>query len=216
MDEVNRRLAGILAADVASYSAKIGADDAETLARVRTLRTDVIELLAATTVGACSKQWATGFWWSSPARCRHCAVPSPSKNAQADGCYPRRAGGEELVTQLRNSPVSSTLFRVFALRNVDAGGSKSTACHSEREFRSRSLGRVPAYVHRKDELASRCRSSGWHLPVPRSFASPTASVYFERPDEFNRALENSCAKHSAKRASRRWARRVRRSRPVRA
>jgi class 3 adenylate cyclase len=78
MEEVNRRLAGILAADVVGYSAKMGADDADTLARVRTLRTAVIEPLAATTVGACSNPWATGFWWSSPARCRHCAVPSPS------------------------------------------------------------------------------------------------------------------------------------------
>jgi adenylate cyclase len=42
MDEVNRRLAGILAADVVGYSAKMGADDADTLARVRTLRTKVI------------------------------------------------------------------------------------------------------------------------------------------------------------------------------
>jgi class 3 adenylate cyclase len=48
MDEVNRRLAGILAADVVGYSAKMGADDAKTLARVRTLRTEVIEPLAAT------------------------------------------------------------------------------------------------------------------------------------------------------------------------
>ena len=34
MEEVNRRLAGILAADVVGYSAKMGADDADTLALV--------------------------------------------------------------------------------------------------------------------------------------------------------------------------------------
>ena len=34
MEEVNSRLAGILAADVVGYSAKMGADDADTLARV--------------------------------------------------------------------------------------------------------------------------------------------------------------------------------------
>jgi hypothetical protein len=34
MEEVNRRLAGILAVDVVGYSAKMGADDADTLARV--------------------------------------------------------------------------------------------------------------------------------------------------------------------------------------
>jgi adenylate cyclase len=37
-----------LAVDVVGYSAKMGADDADTLARVRTLRTVVIEPLAAT------------------------------------------------------------------------------------------------------------------------------------------------------------------------
>jgi hypothetical protein len=36
MLEVNRRLAGIPAADVVSYSVRMGADDMGTLARVRT------------------------------------------------------------------------------------------------------------------------------------------------------------------------------------
>jgi class 3 adenylate cyclase len=38
MDEANRRLAGILAADVVGYSAMVGTDEPATLARVRTLR----------------------------------------------------------------------------------------------------------------------------------------------------------------------------------
>ena len=41
-----RRLAAILAADVVGYSAMIGADEPGTLARVRALRTEVIEPLA--------------------------------------------------------------------------------------------------------------------------------------------------------------------------
>ena len=44
---ITRRLAGILAADVVGYSAMVGADEPGTLARVRALRTDVVEPLAA-------------------------------------------------------------------------------------------------------------------------------------------------------------------------
>ena len=42
MDEVQRRLAAILAADVVGYSTMVGKDEPATLARVRALRTDVL------------------------------------------------------------------------------------------------------------------------------------------------------------------------------
>ena len=45
--DIERRLAGILAADVVGYSAMVGADEPGTLARVRALRRDVIEPLLA-------------------------------------------------------------------------------------------------------------------------------------------------------------------------
>ena len=54
-------VAGILAADVVGYSAKMGADDAKTLARVRTLRTEVIEPQAATHGGRLFKAMGDGF-----------------------------------------------------------------------------------------------------------------------------------------------------------
>ena len=56
-----RRLAAILAADVVGYSAMIGADEAGTLARVRGLRTEVIEPLAATHEGRLFKTTGDGF-----------------------------------------------------------------------------------------------------------------------------------------------------------
>ncbi len=51
MGETSRRLAGILAADVVGFSAKVGADEPGTLARVGALRTDVAEPLAGTHSG---------------------------------------------------------------------------------------------------------------------------------------------------------------------
>ena len=88
MDEVNRRLAGILAADVVGYSAKMGADDAKTLARVRTLRTDVIEPLAATHGGRLFKTMGDGFLVEFPSAVQalRCAIAiQTALNAQAEG-----------------------------------------------------------------------------------------------------------------------------------
>ena len=42
MGEVNRRLAGVLAADVVGYSAMVGTDEPGTLGRVRALRSEII------------------------------------------------------------------------------------------------------------------------------------------------------------------------------
>ena len=88
MDEVNRRLAGILAADVVGYSAKMGADDAKTLAHVRTLRTDVIEPLAATHGGRLFKTIGDGFLVEFPSTVQalRCAIAiQTALNAQAEG-----------------------------------------------------------------------------------------------------------------------------------
>ena len=88
MEEVNRRLAGILAADVVGYSAKMGADDADTLARVRTLRSAVIEPLAATHGGRLFKSMGDGFLVEFPSAVQalRCAIAIQSAlNAQAEG-----------------------------------------------------------------------------------------------------------------------------------
>ena len=88
MDEVNRRLAGILAADVVGYSAKMGADDAKTLARVRTLRTEVIEPLAATHGGRLFKTTGDGFLVEFPSAVQalRCAIAiQTALNAPAEG-----------------------------------------------------------------------------------------------------------------------------------
>ena len=88
MDENDRRLAGILAADVTGYSAKMGADDADTIARVRTLRTDVIEPLAATHGGRLFKTMGDGFLVEFPSSVQalRCAIAiQTALNAQAEG-----------------------------------------------------------------------------------------------------------------------------------
>ena len=59
--EANRRLAGILAADVVGYSAMVGADEPSTLARVRALRADVVEPLAAAHEGRVFKTTGDEF-----------------------------------------------------------------------------------------------------------------------------------------------------------
>src|SRR5262249_10701804 len=88
MQDVNRRLAGILAADVVGYSAKMGSDDADTLARVRTLRAGVIERFAAAHGGRLFKSIGDGFLVEFPSAVQalRCAIAVQSAlNAHAEG-----------------------------------------------------------------------------------------------------------------------------------
>jgi adenylate cyclase len=88
MDDAQRRLAGILAADIVGYSAKMGADDSDTLSRVRTLRTSVIEPMAATHGGRLFKVMGDGFLVEFPSAVQalRCAIAIQSVlNAEAEG-----------------------------------------------------------------------------------------------------------------------------------
>ena len=88
MSDASRRLAGILAADVVGYSAKVGADEPATLARVRGLRVEVIEPLAATHGGRLFKTTGDGFFveFASAVQALRCAIAiQDTLRAQADG-----------------------------------------------------------------------------------------------------------------------------------
>jgi adenylate cyclase len=88
MGEVTRRLAGILAADVVGYSAMVGADEPSTLARVRALRADVVEPLAAAHEGRVFKTTGDGFLaaFASAVQALHCAIAiQDALRAQTDG-----------------------------------------------------------------------------------------------------------------------------------
>jgi adenylate cyclase len=76
MDDANRRLAGILAADVVGYSAMVGKDEPATLARVRTLRTDLVEPLATEHGGRLFKTTGDGFLiaFASAVQALRCAI----------------------------------------------------------------------------------------------------------------------------------------------
>ena len=76
VDDANRRLAGILAADVVGYSAMVGTDEPATLARVRTLRTDLVEPLAAEHGGRLFKTTGDGFLaaFASAVQALRCAI----------------------------------------------------------------------------------------------------------------------------------------------
>jgi class 3 adenylate cyclase len=83
-----RRLAAILAADVVGYSAMVGADEPVTLARVRALRADVIEPLAATHEGRLFKTTGDGFFveFASAVQALRCAISiQDTLRAEADG-----------------------------------------------------------------------------------------------------------------------------------
>jgi adenylate cyclase len=88
MDEANRRLAGILAADVVGYSAMVGRDEPSTLARVRSLRTDLIEPVAAEHGGRLFKTTGDGFLaaFASAVQALRCAITIQKRlSAEPDG-----------------------------------------------------------------------------------------------------------------------------------
>src|SRR5215468_7716106 len=88
MDDANRRLAGILAADVVSYSAMVATDEPGTLARVRTLRTDLVEPLAAAHGGRLFKTTGDGFLiaFASAVQALRCAIAIQERlNSEPNG-----------------------------------------------------------------------------------------------------------------------------------
>src|SRR5215467_3560183 len=88
MNDANRRLAGILAADVVGYSAMVGKDEPATLARVRTMRTDIIEPLAASHGGRLFKTTGDGFLaaFASAVQALRCAIAIQERlNSEPDG-----------------------------------------------------------------------------------------------------------------------------------
>src|ERR1700760_903994 len=88
MGETNRRLAGILAADIVGYSAMVGIDEPGTLARVRRLRTEVIEPLAGAHGGRLFKTTGDGFFmaFASAVQALRCAIAlQEALGAQPDG-----------------------------------------------------------------------------------------------------------------------------------
>jgi adenylate cyclase len=88
MNDANRRLAGILTADVVGYSAMVGWDEPGTLARVRTLHTDLIEPMAATYGGRLFKTTGDGFLaaFASAVQALRCAIVIQERlNSESDG-----------------------------------------------------------------------------------------------------------------------------------
>ncbi len=88
MSEGKRRLAGILAADVVGYSAMVAADEPASLARVRALRTGIIEPAAAAHDGRLFKTMGDGFLleFASAVQALQCAIAiQTALNAQEGG-----------------------------------------------------------------------------------------------------------------------------------
>ena len=57
-----RRLAAILAADVVGFSSLMGQDEEGTLARIKSLRREVVEPKVKSITGEYSRPRAMGFW----------------------------------------------------------------------------------------------------------------------------------------------------------
>jgi class 3 adenylate cyclase len=73
----SRRLAAILAADVAGYSRLMGADEEGTLERLKALRRELVDPKIAEHRGRIAKTTGDGLlWWSLPASSMRCVARS--------------------------------------------------------------------------------------------------------------------------------------------
>lgn len=93
MHEPERRLAGIVAADVVGYSRLLGQDEAATLARVRALRSEIIEPQAAAHAGRLFKTTGDGFLLAFPSAVQalRCALAIQAAQ-RAEGALQLRIG----------------------------------------------------------------------------------------------------------------------------
>ena len=89
-----RRLAAILAADVVGYSRQMAADEPGTLARLRTLRAEIIDPLVTEHGGRLFKTMGDGFLveFASAVQALQCALAIQSRMAEHDGALPMRIG----------------------------------------------------------------------------------------------------------------------------
>ena len=73
---VERRLAAILAADVAGYTRLMGADEEGTLDRLKAHCRELIDRKSESIAAVSYRPPAMGCWWSSQASSTRCAAPS--------------------------------------------------------------------------------------------------------------------------------------------
>ena len=92
---VERRLAAILAADVAGYSRLMAADEIGTLEALKACRREIVDPAIATTTAASSKPPATACWSSSqalltPCTCVIAVQKMANQTAEAPNSIPHR------------------------------------------------------------------------------------------------------------------------------
>jgi hypothetical protein len=75
VDRVERRLAAILAGDIAGYSRLMSVDEEGTLHDLKVHRKELVDPKITSIAAASSRQRAMGSWWSSSAWSTLCAAP---------------------------------------------------------------------------------------------------------------------------------------------
>ena len=90
-ERVERRLAAVLAADVAGYSRLMGADEEGTLARLKAVRTDLVDPAVASNRGRIVKTTGDGMLveFSSAVDAARCAVEVQSGMAHRNTAVPQ-------------------------------------------------------------------------------------------------------------------------------
>jgi adenylate cyclase len=89
-ERIQRRLAAILAADVASYSRLMRRDDAKTLLALKSLRKDILQPLLAKHVGRIVKLMGDGVLVEFATAVHAESVLNPTKGGHLEGTQARQ------------------------------------------------------------------------------------------------------------------------------
>src|SRR3954468_22573240 len=96
-ERVERRLAAVLAADVAGYSRLMGADEEGTLARLKAARKALVDSTIASHRGRIVKTPVTACWWNSPAP----SMPSAAR-PKSSVAWPRKTPTSPTISELNS------------------------------------------------------------------------------------------------------------------
>ena len=169
-ERVERGLAAILAADVAGYSRLMERDEVGTLARLRTLRRDLIEPRIVEHQGCVVKTTGDGLLIEFPSIVEEvaCAVAvqrgMEERNATTPGDHPGRQGAQ------------APHRRQFGRRDRRSGR------HLRRRRQCRGASRTPGRARRDLRQPRRARRGQWQASTQHAFISRQPPSLLSRAD----------------------------------
>jgi len=169
LHRVERRLAAILAADVAGYSRLIEADEEGTLGRLKALRAEIIDPLITSHHGRIVKTTGDGLLveFASVVDALRCAVEMQAALAQSNAPTPRTTASSSASVSMWVT-LSSTMGTSLVTASTSPPGSKAWLIQAASAFRRA--------FKRTRQVASTSLSKTWASKRSRILRGPSGHI----------------------------------------